>query len=55
MPIRPLYLMFARICGWLGLLGRSTASKAIKLLVLRHEVCRAAPHRPRPRLDTMEC
>jgi hypothetical protein len=28
-------------CGWLVLLGRSTASKDIELLVLRHEV--AAP------------
>jgi putative transposase len=38
MPIRLLYLMFARICTWLVLLGRSTASKDIELLVLRHEV-----------------
>jgi hypothetical protein len=34
-PIRLLYLMFARICAWLVLLGRSTASKYIELLVLR--------------------
>ena len=31
MPIRLLYLMFARICAWLVLLGRSTASKDIEL------------------------
>jgi hypothetical protein len=35
MPIRLLYLMFARICAWLVLLGRSTASKG-------HRVARAA-------------
>lgn len=35
MPIRLLYLMFARIRAWLVLVGRSTASKNIELLVLR--------------------
>jgi hypothetical protein len=32
--------MLARLEGWLVLLSRSTASKDIKLLVLRHEVAR---------------
>jgi hypothetical protein len=27
-----------RLCGWLVLLGRSSASKNAELLVLRHEV-----------------
>jgi hypothetical protein len=36
--IRLLYLIFIRLCGWLVLVGRSTASKDIELLVLRHEV-----------------
>jgi len=46
-----LYLIFVRVCGWLVLLGRSSASKDAELLVLRHEV--AVPRRanPRPRLD----
>ena len=32
------YLIFVRVCGWLMLLGRSSASKDAELLVLRHEV-----------------
>jgi hypothetical protein len=35
---RLLYLIFVRLCGWLILLGRSSASKHAELLMLRHEV-----------------
>src|SRR6185436_18048061 len=46
------YLIFARLCSWLVLLGRSSAYKDAELLVLRHEIAvlRRASSRPRTRL-----
>ncbi|WP_241834617.1 hypothetical protein [Pseudofrankia asymbiotica] len=35
MVVRLLYLIFTQVCGRLTLLGRSSASKDIELLVLR--------------------
>jgi len=36
--LRLLYLIFDRLLSWLMLLGRTSSSKDIELLVLRHEV-----------------
>ena len=51
MSFRLLYLIFIRLCGWLVMLGRSSASKNAELLVLRHEVAVLRRPNPRPRLD----
>ena len=54
MSLRLLYLIFVRVCGWIVLLGRSSASKNAELLVLRHEVAVLRRTHPRPRLDWVD-
>jgi putative transposase len=49
--LRLLYLIFGQLLSWLALLGRTTSSKDIELLVLRHEVAVLRRVNPRPRLD----
>jgi hypothetical protein len=49
--LRLLYMIFVRLCGWLVLPGRASASKDIELLVRRHEVAVLRRTKPRPRLD----
>ncbi|MFC0105521.1 integrase core domain-containing protein [Kibdelosporangium aridum] len=51
MGLRLLYLIFIRLGGWLILLSRSSASKDIELLVLRHEVAVLRRTNPCPRVD----
>ena len=51
MSLRLLYLIFARLCSWLVLLGRSSASQDAELLVLRHEIAVLRRASSRPRLD----
>lgn len=48
---RLLYLIFIRLLGWLWLLGRSSASKDVELLVLRHEVAVLRRTNRKPHLD----
>ena len=54
MSLRLLYLIFIRVCGWLVLLGRSSASKNAELLVLRHEVAVLRRTKPPPHLDWVD-
>lgn len=51
MSLRMLYLIFGRLAGWLLLLGRSSASKDVELLVLRNKIAVLRRSNPKPRLD----
>ena len=49
--LRLLYLIFSRLLSWLILLVRTSSSKDIELLVLRHEVAVLRRTNPKPRLN----
>ena len=49
--LRLLYLIFRQVLGLVLLLGRTSATKDVELLVLRHEVAVLRRTNPRPRLD----
>jgi putative transposase len=49
--LRLLYLIFLQLLSLLLLLGRSSASKDVELLVLRHEVAVLRRANPKPRMD----
>ena len=51
MSLRLLCLIFLRLLNLLLLLGRSSASKDVELLVLRHEVAVLRRANPKPRMD----
>ena len=48
---RLLFLIFGQVLNWLILMGSTTPSRDIELLVLRHEVAVLQRTNPRPRLD----
>jgi putative transposase len=52
--LRLLYLIFDRLLNWQVLLARTSSSKNIELLVLRHEVAVLRRANPRPRLDWVD-
>src|SRR3954469_10296147 len=49
--LRLLYLIFQQILGLVLLMGRTSSSKDVELLVLRHEVAVLRRTHPRPGLD----
>ena len=49
--LRLLYLIFQHLLGLLLLLSRTSSTKDIELLVLRHELAVLRRTNPRPRMD----
>ena len=51
MSLRLLYLIFRQMLGVALLMARTSSTKDVELLVLRHEVAVLRRTNPRPRLD----
>ena len=51
MSLRLLYLIFQQVLGLVLLMGRTSSTKDVELLVLRHEVAILRRTDPRPCLD----
>jgi putative transposase len=49
--LRLLYLIFRQVLGLVLLMGRTSATRDVELLVLRHEVAILRRTNPRPRMD----
>src|SRR5678816_3941333 len=49
--LRLVYLIFLEMLGLVLLMGRTSSTKDVELLVLRHEVAVLRRTNPRPRLD----
>ncbi len=54
MTFRLLYLIFARLCGWLALLPRSDSVRNTEILVLRHQIAVLQRQVRSPRLSRAE-
>ena len=50
MALKLIYLMFAKLLGWMMLRIRSDTTKDIEILVLRHQLAVLQRRTPRPRL-----
>jgi hypothetical protein len=53
--LRLLYLIFWQVLGLVLLMGRTSATKDVELLVLRHEVAILGRTHPRPRMTGRTC
>ena len=49
--LRLLYLIFHQLLGLVPLMGRTSSTTDVELLVLRHEVAVLRRTNPRPRMD----